>query len=693
MTLALSDLKGVGVKTQAYFKKLGVHSVFDLLCHLPAGYEDHTTITSIDQLILGQQACVLGQVEQVQWLGDKKRQVVVSLSDPTGQLTVRFMFFVRAQYHALNTPGLALLCFGRVKGAAGAYQMIHPHYQIIAPGQDVSLPTVLTPVYPTTQGLRQSVIRSALSQILDQTAELACCRELLSPDFLSKHGLLSFEAALQALHRPPGGENGRSLRAESQVQARRRLAFEEWLAHYLAMRSVRASFFTQAAPVIGRNTAQEALFLDRLPYALTKAQRRVIDEMLSDMQGHVPMSRLLQGDVGSGKTVVAAVAMLHALCAGYQVALMAPTEILAQQHVKQLQEWFAPLGYPVVCLQGSLAHSEKKDALAAIASGEAALIVGTHALFQKQVCFAKLGFVVIDEQHRFGVHQRSALSAKSESLGQVPHQLVMTATPIPRTLAMLAYAGLACSVIDEMPAGRLPVKTTLCARSRQAALIDRLKSYVSAGRQAYWVCPLVSESTQIDCQSAEAAWSTLSEALAPLSVGLLHGQLAPEEKAAVMARFVAGTVDVLVSTTVIEVGVNVPNASVMVIDHAERFGLSQLHQLRGRVGRGAEQSYCVLLHSVPLRDEAKVRLQALQDHHDGMAIAEIDLAMRGPGDVMGIQQSGYLDFLVADFHRDQALLPTVVAYTEQTAWMAQLDQEALFARWLCAQRVLADYMS
>jgi ATP-dependent DNA helicase RecG len=692
MTVGLSDLKGVGAKTQAYFEKLGIHSVFGLLCHLPTAYEDHTTLTPIDALTFDQQACVLGQIDQVRWVGDKKKQVIVSLSDQTGELTVRFLFFVRAQYQALNISGIQLRCFGRVKGKAGAFQMIHPQYQIIDPDQEVVLPKALIPIYPTTQGLRQSLIRASVRQILDQRPAFACCRELLSFDFLSAQGLPSLDKAIRALHQPAVAD-GLSAVSQGQALARNRLAFEEWLAHYLAMRSVRASFFNQSAPMIARSKSQEALFLDPLPYALTGAQQRVVDEILFDMQREAPMSRLLQGDVGSGKTVVAAIAILHALSADYQVALMAPTEILARQHVKQLQEWFSPLGYDVLFLQGGPLTAEKKEMLASIQSGEARLVVGTHALFQGRVVFANLGLVVIDEQHRFGVHQRLALCEKGESLARVPHQLVMTATPIPRTLAMFAYAGLACSFIDEMPAGRLPVKTTLCTRSRQTALIARLKSYISAGHQAYWVCPLVSDSAQIDCQSAEAAWFALSEALSPLSVGLLHGQLPSEKKASVMAGFVSGEIDVLVSTTVIEVGVNVPKASVMVIDHAERFGLSQLHQLRGRVGRGADQSYCVLLHSTPLSNEAKVRLEALHQHHDGMAIAKIDLSMRGPGDVMGVKQSGYLDFLVADFNRDQALLPAVIAYAEHTQWMAQLDQKALFARWLCAQRVLANYMS
>jgi ATP-dependent DNA helicase RecG len=551
--------------------------------------------------------------------------------------------------------GLRVRCFGEVRLRAHQYEMVHPETEILC-GEGESLQTTLTPVYPVTEGVSQSTLRRLVQQALSQLNQVS---EWLPAEILEDTEMPTLVEAIDYLHNPPV-DCSLNLVSEKRHPAQLRLVYEELLAHHLSLRKLRQRRTDQMfAPKLNNDSGLVERLLDHLLFAMTSAQQRAVNEIFADLALDIPMQRLLQGDVGSGKTLVATVAMLRAIGSGYQAALMAPTELLAEQHAVNLKRWLAPLGLEVAMLNGSLKKSERDHVLAGIANGEIHAIVGTHALFQADVNYAHLGLVVIDEQHRFGVHQRQALREKGRAGDVLAHQLIMSATPIPRTLAMTAYADLDLSVIDELPPGRQAIETVVISDARREDVVVRIRHACEGGRQAYWVCTLIEESDVLQCQAAVDAAAQLVNELPTLRVGLVHGRLKQEEKGIVMSSFRAGELDVLVATTVIEVGVDVPRASLMVIENAERLGLSQLHQLRGRVGRGAEKSACVLMYHGPLSQHARTRLSAMRETNDGFEIARRDLELRGPGEVLGAKQSGAIRFRIADIVRDQDLIPKV----------------------------------
>ena len=675
----VTRLPGVGPAVAAALERLGIRRVQDLWFHLPLRYEDRTRLTPIGALRAGVDSQVEGVVQAVERLPRGRPQLRIVLADESGAtLVLRFFHFSRGQAQQL-AAGQRLRCFGEVRHGLQGPEIVHPRYQRIGPGAETALEDRLTPVYPTTEGLGQkrlaTLVACALGHLPDDAA-----LELLPRDLRQPVGLASLREALLLVHRPPPGTDTAAL-AGGTHPAQQRLAFEELLAHHLSLRRVRQQVRSLAAPALRGDGVLRGRLLASLPFALTGAQQRVATEVVTDLASHQPMLRLVQGDVGSGKTVVAALAALAAIEAGWQVALAAPTELLAEQHWRLLRDWFEPLGIEPVWLAGKVLGRARERALAAIAAA-APLTVGTHALMQDGVHFPRLGLAIIDEQHRFGVHQRLTLGEKGRAAGTLPHQLVLTATPIPRTLAMTAYADLDVSVIDELPPGRTPVTTVAIADARRAEVIERIRVACDGGRQVYWVCTLIEESEQLAAQAAEVVFAELSEALAGRAVGLVHGRLKPALKQATMDAFKAGDLRVLVATTVIEVGVDVPNASLMVIENAERLGLAQLHQLRGRVGRGAAASSCVLLYQAPLSRAARERLQVMRETADGFRIAEKDLELRGPGEVLGTRQTGQLAFRVADVVRDAGLLPAVQRTAE--AMLREHPQAAglLVARWI-----------
>ena len=636
---------------QRALEKLGLVRPIDFALHLPMRYEDETRIVSVASLRDGSVAQVEGVVSacEVQLRG--RRQLVVHLQDGHDggdDLVLRFLHFYPSHQKALAV-GTRVRVRGEARGGFFGLEMVHPSFKAVQEG--APLATALTPVYPTSAQLPQLYLRKAVTANLAR-ADLA---ELLPSEAVPR-GMVSLREALNFLHHP-APDVGMAALEDRSHPAWQRLKFEELLAQQLSQLQAKRERELQRAPrfTVRARGLQEKL-LAALPFTLTVAQRRVVAEIATDLQREVPMHRLLQGDVGSGKTVVAALAAAIAINDGWQCALMAPTEILAEQHLRKLVGWLAPLGITVAWLSGSRKGKGRTQMLAQVASGEAALVVGTHAVIQDQVKFAKLGLAIVDEQHRFGVQQRLALRAKLAASGIEPHTLMMSATPIPRTLAMTLFADLDVSTIDELPPGRTPVVTKLFSDAKREAVIARIRDDVAQGQQVYWVCPLIEESETLDLQNATATHQHLSEALPGHAVGLLHGRMPAAEKAAVMARFTAGQMAVLVSTTVIEVGVDVPNASLMVIEHAERFGLSQLHQLRGRVGRGVAASVCVLLYATPLSDTAKSRLKAMMETGDGFEIARRDLEIRGPGEFMGARQSGAPLLRFADLVLDEALV-------------------------------------
>ncbi len=664
--LSLADtpvtaLKGVGPKNAERLRKLGIDSVQDLLFHLPIRYQDRTRIVPIGSLRPGDQAVIQGQVELADIRYGRRRSLLVRLADGTGGIMLRFFHFSGAQ-KANMARGAWLRCFGEVRNGPHSYELIHPEVQRVDEDEPAEVEQALTPIYPTTEGMHQLTWRDLTERALALLGG-GGLQELLPAAVLDDYRLPALADAVRLLHRPPPDQSRRLL-SDKGHPAQRRLALEELLAHQLSLRMLRRRQRQRGAPrLAGDGQLQQAL-LDRLPFRLTSAQRRVLDELRADLAQPRPALRLVQGDVGSGKTVVAALAALCGVEAGYQVALMAPTELLAEQHLRNFTTWLAPLAVELGWLSGRHKGRRRAALLAALADGSTQVVVGTHALFQDDVVFDRLGLVIVDEQHRFGVHQRLALREKGVA-GQVPHQLVMTATPIPRTLAMTAYADLDLSVIDELPPGRTPVTTVVVADKRRSEVIERVAGACAEGRQAYWVCTLIEESEVLQCEAAEDTASVLADALPDLRVGLVHGRLKATEKEAVMAAFKAGELDLLVATTVIEVGVDVPNASLMVIENAERLGLSQLHQLRGRIGRGAQQSHCVLLYHPPLGGAAQERLAVMRETNDGFEIARRDLAIRGPGEVLGTRQTGEMQFRIADLLRDQDLVPGVQALADR----------------------------
>ncbi|WP_258910625.1 ATP-dependent DNA helicase RecG [Pseudomonas putida] len=660
-------LKGVGEAMAEKLAKVGLENLQDVLFHLPLRYQDRTRVVPIGQLRPGQDAVIEGVVSGADVTMGKRRSLVVRLGDGTGVLSLRFYHFSNAQKEGLKR-GTHLRCYGEARPGASGLEIYHPEYRALN-GDEPPPPVeqTLTPIYPSTEGLTQQRLRLLCQQSLGLLGPRSLPDWL--PDELARdYQLAPLDDAIRYLHNPPADADLDEL-AEGQHWAQHRLAFEELLTHQLSQQRLRESLRSLRAPVLPKATRLQAQYLANLGFQPTGAQQRVANEIAYDLSQHEPMMRLVQGDVGAGKTVVAALAALQGLEAGYQVALMAPTEILAEQHFITFKRWLEPLGIEVAWLAGKLKGKARASALEQIANG-APMVVGTHALFQEEVKFKHLALAIIDEQHRFGVQQRLALRKKGVAGELCPHQLIMTATPIPRTLAMSAYADLDTSVLDELPPGRTPVNTVLVADSRRFEVVERVRAACAEGRQAYWVCTLIEESEELTCQAAESTYEELGSALGELRVGLIHGRMKPAEKAEIMAQFKAGELQLLVATTVIEVGVDVPNASLMIIENPERLGLAQLHQLRGRVGRGSAVSHCVLLYHPPLSQIGRERLGIMRETNDGFIIAEKDLELRGPGEMLGTRQTGLLQFKVADLMRDADLLPAV-----------RDAAQALVARW------------
>ncbi|MGP4842838.1 ATP-dependent DNA helicase RecG [Marinobacter sp. 1Y8] len=674
----VTALKGVGAALAATMAKLGIHSLQDLLFHLPHRYEDRTRIIPIGSLHVGDTAVVEGEVVKSSLVMGRRRSLQVTLRDDSGFLALRFFHFNAAQKNQLS-EGTRVRCFGEVRPGRAGLEFYHPEYQANPAPMPPAERATLTPVYPLTEGIQQPRIRSLCQQALGYLARYPV-KEWLPDGMLADFQLPGINDALQMVHAPHAGAPVPAL-LEGRHPAQQRLVMEELLAHQLSLLRVRAQIQSRQALALLPQGALIENFLEALPFSLTPAQQRVLSDIRQDLSQPLPMLRLVQGDVGSGKTVVAAIAALQAIAAGAQVALMAPTEILAEQHYLNFQRWFEPLGIELGWLSGKVKGKSRAAALDQLATGSARMVIGTHALFQDDVVFDRLGLAIIDEQHRFGVHQRLALREKGAAGDLAPHQLIMTATPIPRTLAMSAYADLDTSVIDELPPGRKPIETIAIPDARREDVISRVEEACRSGRQAYWVCTLIEESEALQCQAAEVTAEELQQRLPGLAIGLVHGRLKAAEKAAVMTQFTLGELDLLVATTVIEVGVDVPNASLIIIENPERLGLAQLHQLRGRVGRGHEASFCVLMYHPPLSFNGKARLQVLRDSQDGFIIAEKDLEIRGPGEVLGTRQTGMMQFRLADFERDKGWISTV----RDAAPALMSDQarvDALIRRWL-----------
>lgn len=674
----VTELKNVGGKFAEKLAKLGIHNIQDLLFHLPTRYQDRTRITPIGGLSPNVDVVIEGEIMLADVVFGKRRSLAVRLQDGTGTITLRFYHFSGAQKNNLK-KGIRIRCYGEVRRGRAGLELYHPEYQFV---EDLStLPTEdsLTPIYPSTEGLTQARWRQLMSQVVALLKKGRAIDDLIPQALLTPYQLPDLRSALLYLHQPPVEANLEELE-NNQHPTQKRLIMEELLAHNLSLLKMRAAVQQDHAPVLPESSQLKPPFLAGLPFQPTQAQQRVADEIQQDVVKGFPMLRLVQGDVGSGKTLVAAFAALSALEQGYQVALMAPTEILAEQHLKNFQSWFEPLGISLAWLAGKVKGKARVATLEAIHNGDAQLIIGTHALFQEEVVFAKLGLAIIDEQHRFGVHQRLALKQKGKGLS--PHQLIMTATPIPRTLAMSAYADLDTSVIDELPPGRTPVNTVAIDQLRREQVVERIRGACLSGRQAYWVCTLIEESEVLEAQAAEVTAQTLQAALPELNIGLVHGRLKAQEKASIMSAFKQGDIHLLVATTVIEVGVDVPNASLMIIENPERLGLAQLHQLRGRVGRGTAESHCVLMYNTPLSQSGKQRIQAMRDTTDGFKIAEIDLQIRGPGEVLGTRQTGLMQMRIADLQRDGYLLDDIKHWVQLCQQQAPHIIELLIDRWL-----------
>jgi ATP-dependent DNA helicase RecG len=641
-------ISGISDATKEKLAKLGITSALDLVLHLPLRYEDETQLYPIKDAPSGKIAQVEGVVVNTQIQYRPRRTLVCRVEDDTSPLVMRFFNFYASQVKAL-APGARVRILGEIRQGFFGAEMVHPKFRIVR--GDMPLPDALTPVYPTTAGLPQGTLQKLIQHSLTE-CELD---DSLPRELLQAMQLPDFRESVLYLHQPPPKANLQQL-AERSHSAWRRIKFDELLAQQLSMRLHNRERRSRGAPVLAKKNQLTQSLLGSLPFVLTRAQRRAAEEISNDLAQPYPMQRLLQGDVGSGKTIVAALAVLQAIENGFQAAIMAPTEILAEQHYRKFSGWLSALGINIAWLAGSLAKKEKQAALKSVAAGDAMLVIGTHALIQEQVEFKQLGFAIIDEQHRFGVHQRLALRIKGTRPGVQPHQLMMSATPIPRTLSMSYYADLDVSVIDELPPGRAPVMTKLVADSRRDEVIARVRDACIAGKQAYWVCPLIEESETLQLKTALETYSKMKKTFPELRVGLVHGRLAMQEKTAAMQAFQQGEIQLLVATTVVEVGVDVPNASLMVIEHAERMGLSQLHQLRGRVGRGDENSICILMYQSPPGETARARLKIIFENSDGFEIARQDLLLRGPGEFLGARQSGVPLLRFADINADADLL-------------------------------------
>jgi ATP-dependent DNA helicase RecG len=656
-SVPVTALKGVGAALSEKLAKVGLETLQDVLFHLPLRYQDRTRV----DVAMG-----------------RRRSLLVRLQDGSGTLSLRFFHFSQAQKDGLKR-GTHLRCYGEARPGASGLELYHPEYRALSGDEPAPVEQALTPIYPTTEGLTQARLRQLSAQALARLSPDSL-PDWLPPELARDYRLAPLDQAIRYLHRPPPDADLEEL-AEGRHWAQHRLAFEELLTHQLSLQRLREAVRAQQAPALPKARQLPPRYLHNLGFQPTGAQVRVGAEIAYDLSQSEPMLRLVQGDVGAGKTVVAALAALQALEAGYQGALMAPTEILAEQHYITFRRWLEPLGLDVAWLAGKLKGKARTSALEQIAGG-APMVVGTHALFQEEVRFARLALVIIDEQHRFGVQQRLALRRKGIDGRLCPHQLIMTATPIPRTLAMSAYADLDTSILDELPPGRTPVNTLVIADSRRLEVVERVRLACAEGRQAYWVCTLIEESEELTCQAAQTSFEELSAALGELRVGLIHGRMKPTEKAEVMQQFKEGHLQLLVATTVIEVGVDVPNASLMIIENPERLGLAQLHQLRGRVGRGSAASHCVLLYHPPLSQIGRQRLAIMRETCDGFVIAEKDLELRGPGEMLGTRQTGLLQFKVADLMRDADLLPAVrdAAQSLLAHWPQHVSP--LLHRWL-----------
>ncbi len=680
----MSTLRGVGARIAERLQVLGIETIQDALFHLPRRYLDRTQVRPIGGLVAGEDALVQGSIELAQVQFGRRRSLLCRISDGTGSLTLRFFHFSRAQQNNLER-GRFIQCWGQVRRVGNKNEMIHPEYQLISEYELGKVEDTLTPVYPATEGLSQSRFRSITTQAMDalenDSTDLV---ELLPTGLLSELNLPGLGEALSYVHRPPVDADVEALIAGTHP-AQQRLAFEELVAQHLSLRSLRKKVQALPAPRVENAEKTVSAFIGNLPFSLTRAQQRVLEEIRSDISTDTPMLRLVQGDVGSGKTVVAAIAALQVITSGFQVCFMAPTELLAEQHFHNLSKWFEATGIPIALLTGKMSRAERNPVLQRMASAEPCFLVGTHALFQDEVSFGNLGLVIVDEQHRFGVHQRLALIQKAAT--GAPHQLIMTATPIPRTLAMTIFADLDISVIDELPPGRKAVNTIAISNTRRDDIVQRIRVACDEGRQVYWVCTLIDESDSLQAEAATDTCQLLQEQLPQHRVGLVHGRMKSSDKTRVMTDFKNADIDLLVATTVIEVGVDVPNASLMIIENSERLGLSQLHQLRGRVGRGEKQSDCVLMYQAPLSDFAQARLEIMRQTNDGFEIAREDLELRGPGDLLGTRQTGLPALRIADIVRDAELVPMVQKSADLLLQHHEENVNLLIKRWI-AERVV-----
>jgi ATP-dependent DNA helicase RecG len=672
-------LRGVGPAQAERLRALGVHTTQDLLFLLPLRYEDRTRVVPLGELRAGQRAAVEGEVLLTEVVFRGRRQMLCKIGDGSGFLTLRFFYFTAQQQKGL-ARGARIRCFGEARRGLKGLEIVHPEYRLIDPNARLVPEEHLTPIYPLTEGVTQGRLRLLIRMALDQTAA-GDIEDWLPPAVLADSRLPSLRDALLYVHRPPA-DAPVDLLLSGRHPAQRRLSFEELLAHQLSLKLLRQRIQSNPGWPLESNGDLKVGLLATLPFKLTRAQQRALAEIERDLKEGKPMLRLVQGDVGCGKTLVAALAATQAVQTGRQVALMAPTELLADQHAQNFRRWFEPLGVAVALLTGRQTGKARSAVLEGIRAGHAPIVVGTHALFQESVEFSALALVIVDEQHRFGVHQRLSLREKGASDGHQPHQLIMTATPIPRTLAMTAYADLDVSVIDELPPGRTPVKTVVLAEARRDEVVQRIRAACLEGRQTYWVCPLIDESDEMPYQAAEETAAALAAALPDLEVGLVHGRMPASAKEGTMRRFKEGKIQVLVATTVIEVGVDVPNATLMVIENAERMGLAQLHQLRGRVGRGQHASSCLLLYRSPLSSLARERLAVMRDTNDGFEVARRDLELRGPGELLGTRQTGLAQMRVADLLRDADLLPRVQIAAETLLHDWPQHVAPLISRWV-----------
>jgi len=687
----LTQLKGVGPKVAEKLSKLGLSTLQDILFHLPYRYEDRTRVVPVGTLRHGQSALIEVNVDYANVAftrkGKNRRMLLVNVSDGTGSILLRFFYFNKSQQQNL-IAGTKLRCFGDVRYGASSLEIVHPEYLKIDENRVTPIESTLTPVYHTADGISQILLRGLSSQCLDLLKNKNVLTDFLHEDYLQLSQLnqqqyYSLNDALNYVHRPPPETNVNEL-IEVQHASQLRLIFEELLAQHLSLQALREKNKKHSASRLESDNHLLYQFIKSLPFELTQAQQKVNQAILNDLESGAPMMRLVQGDVGSGKTVVAALACLKAVESNMQAAIMAPTEILAEQHFKNFTQWFAPLGVKVAWLSGQIKGKKRTQVLEKIISGEAQIVVGTHALFQNDVEYKNLVLAITDEQHRFGVQQRMTLAKKSrdENSNSLAHQLIMTATPIPRSLAMTAYADLDYSVIDELPPGRKPITTVVIQQERREEIVQRIYKACSEGKQAYWVCTLVEESEVLQCQAAQDTAEILQKILPEISVGLIHGRLKAQEKDNLMQAFKKAEIQLLVATTVIEVGVDVPNASLMIIENAERLGLSQLHQLRGRVGRGEEASHCVLMFKSPLSGQAKERLSIMRKTNSGFEIARKDLQLRGPGEVLGTRQTGLVQFKIADIVRDEYLLDDVKTVAQKMINDSPETVSALIDRWV-----------